>query len=165
MVRDEAGSRWLLFSSLDNRAHVSESLDLVRWKALGVCAEFPQVWSTEPRFGGSVEKPRNLGCTAESLTVMRHPLSQRWIMLANYHYVQSDDPTIFPQADVRLYDGTYQGRKTHTGFAGEMIFHQDHWYRSGVIGKRDYWELGFTEIAWDLDSAYRIVKPSVMLRE
>jgi hypothetical protein len=28
------------------------------------------------------------------------------------------------------------------------------------MGKRDYWRLGFTEIEWVKDGAFRVVKPS-----
>jgi hypothetical protein len=48
------------------------------------------------------------------------------------------------------------------GFACEMVEMNGKWYRSGVFGKRDYWKLGFTEISWEKDGAFRIVKPSVL---
>ena len=34
------------------------------------------------------------------------------------------------------------------------------WYRTGAVGKRDYWKLGFTEIEGVEEGAFRIVKPS-----
>lgn len=154
VVRDEAGQRWLLYSTLGiHQAHVSESQDLIHWRPLGVCADFPSISAAEARYGGN---------TAESLTVMRHPLNQRWIMLANYHYCFSDNPTAFSQGEMRRYYNTCGGREVDIGFAGEMICHQGRWYRSGVIGPRDYWKLGFTEVQWDAQAAYRISTPSVL---
>ena len=163
VVRDDAGDRWLLYSTLNNpQAHVSESHDLRHWTPLGVCAEFPQVISTEARHGGSAEHPVTLYGTAESLTVMRHPLHGRWIIMANHHYNISDDPTSFPDDQACVYNETYEGHTVDAGFAGEMINVQGRWYRSGVIGPRDYWQLGFTEVAWDMEGAFHIVKPSIM---
>ena len=163
VVRDEEGNRWLLFSTLGGQeAHVSESQDLIEWKALGVCAEFPIFYSTAPWHKGSQEKPSEQGNPAESLTGMRHPINNRWILLANHQYNLSDDPTRFADENVRLYNNIYQGRPVDMGFAGEIISHEGRWYRSGVLGKGDHWKLGFTEIEWDPEGAFHIVKPSVL---
>ena len=93
---------------------------------------------------------------------MRHPINQRWIILTNFHYNLSDDPTCFSNEQARLYDNTYLGRPLDMGFAGEMIIFENRWYRSGVIGRRDYWKLGFTEVEWDPQGAFCIIKPSVL---
>jgi len=163
VVRDQVGQRWLLYSTLGNtQAHVSESQDLRRWQPLGVCAEFPPFWSTAAGDGGSLGKPVKLEGTAESLTVMRHPLNGRWIILTNYYYNLSDDPTRFADGVAQTYDLTYQNRQVDIGFAGEIIFYNRRWYRSGVIGKPNYWKLGFTEIEWDLQGAFHITQPSVL---
>ena len=51
------------------------------------------------------------------------------------------------------------------GFAGEMVQHDGRWYRSGTIGRRDYWRLGFTEVEWAEDGEFRIVRPSACAAE
>jgi hypothetical protein len=146
VVRDEDGGRWLLYSTIIVRqVHVSESFNLVDWKPLGICAEFP--------------------CVSESLTVMRHPLNNMWIMLGNERYILSNDPLCFRKEDASVYDLEYDGRAIDCGFACEIIENDGCWYRSGAIGRRDYWRLGFTEIEWTHDGAFRIVKPSVLSEE
>lgn len=155
VVRDHAGKRWLLYSTgpcQDGccQAYVSESKDLLDWKFLGVCATFPGI--------------PGVGVTTESLTVMRHPLVDKWIMLGNYQYALSDDPTNFAVDAVRRYDLAWNGKQTDIGFAGEMLCFDGRWYRSGVIGERDYWKLGFTEVEWVAGEAFHIRKPSSMVR-
>jgi hypothetical protein len=100
--------------------------------------------------------------TAESLTVMKHPLTQEWVMLGNWHYVVSDDPTSFLKSEPRLYNIYAHGRSADLGFAGEIIQWQGRWYRSGVMGPLDNWKLGFTEIEWVPDGAFKVVTPSVL---
>ena len=156
VVRDEENQRWLLYSTggIVNgvaEAYVSQSQNLLDWEFLGVCARFPEPYSGR-RFGG----------TTESLTVMKHPLNGKWIVLANFQYALSEDPTSFLGSELHLYDREYQGKPVEIGFAGEMIEWQHKWYRSGVIGRRDYWKLGFTEIEWMPDSGFRVVAPSIM---
>jgi hypothetical protein len=154
VVRDEENDRWLLYSTGPTtaagcEAFVSESRDLETWAFLGVAAVFPppdreQVYST-----------------SESLNVLRHPLTGQWVMLANFHYLLSDDPTDFTRSEARLHDRAFEGRTVDIGFAGEMIEHEGSWYRSGCFGTRDYWKLGFTGIEWVEDGAWRLVRPSI----
>jgi hypothetical protein len=58
-----------------------------------------------------------------------------------------------------LHDINFMGKITDIGFAGRMIQHEGKWYRSGVFGKRDYWKLGFTEIEWVENGAFKIAVP------
>ena len=83
-------------------------------------------------------------------------------MLANWHYVISDDPTNFLKNDAQLYNLNFQGKPADLGFAGEIIQWQSKWYRSGVIGPVDSWKLALTEIEWVPDGAFRVVTPSVL---
>jgi hypothetical protein len=163
VVRDEAKGRWLLYSTLGTvKANVSESQDLEHWHSLGECAEFPPLFSNDPRVGGTGSQLGSQLHCSESLTVMRHPVSGRWIMLGNWQYILSDDPEHFAMEDAQVYDLFYEGRVVDIGYAGEMLEQGGKWYRTGVMGERDYWKLGFTEIAWVRGGAFRIVKPSVM---
>jgi predicted GH43/DUF377 family glycosyl hydrolase len=155
VVRDEANRRWLLYSTGPQtatgcEAYVSESKDLLEWRFIGVCARFP------------LPDAQQVYSTSESLNVLRHPLTGRWVMLGNFHYVISDDPLDFTSSDPRLYDTRFRGKTIDMGFAGETIQRAGHWYRSGCFGTRDYWRLGFTEIEWVQDGSFRIVRPSIM---
>jgi len=164
VVYDEEGERFLLYTTLGvMKVHASESRDLENWEPLGECAEFPPLASDSPelpdqarQFGGKVN-------SSESLTVMRHPLNGRWIMLGNWQYILSDDPASFSMKDVRIHDFKYDGKLVDVGTAGEYLQYKGRWYRSGNLGKRDYWRLGFTEIEWVEDGAFRIIKSSVIL--
>jgi hypothetical protein len=167
VVRDEAAGRWLMYTTGAHvegmyGAYVSESQDLVNWKVIKTCAKFPHV----PRgsvSGYTLDCLSEMGAdTSESLTVVQHPLTKQWIMLANWHYVVSDDPTDFMKSEARLYDTKFHGKTMDIGFAGEIIQWQGKWYRSGVIGPVDNWKLGLTEIEWVRDGAFRIVTPSVL---
>ena len=162
VVRDEEGDRWLLYSTIGTvKAHVSESDDLAHWRPLGLCAEFPPLAADHP---GLPPTARGLGGhlhTSESLTVMRHPLSGRWIMVGNWQYILSDDPLRFRPEDACVHDFRWGSRAVDWGFAGEMVQHEGRWFRSGTIGRRDYWRLGFTEVEWQPDGGFRIVRPSV----
>jgi hypothetical protein len=167
VVRDEAHNRWLMYTTgarVDGLfgAYVSESHDLVNWKVLQLCAKFPRV--PRGRIGGyTLDCLSEFGAdTAESLTVMKHPVTGQWIMLANWHYVVSDDPTNFLKNDAQLYDLNFHGKAADLGFAGEIIQWKDKWYRSGVLGPVDSWKLGLTEIEWVREGAFRIVTPSVL---
>ena len=166
VVRDEVKSRWLLYSTGVqvhglSGAYVSESSNLEDWKLLGPCVAFPDADPHVVR-GRSLDELLLLGRmdTAESLTVMRHPISKKWIALGNWHYVLSADPTNFLGGKPELYDIDRAGKKVDMGFACRILQWQGRWYRSGVMGKLDRWQLGFTEIAWTPDGAFRIVKPS-----
>jgi hypothetical protein len=168
VVRDELNDRWLLYSTGVqvtglSGAYVSESRNLEDWKLLGPCVAFPDADPREKR-GFSLDELTRYGRmdTAESLTVMRHPLSHKWIALGNWHYVLSDDPTNFLAGKPRLYDIDFSGTKVDMGFACRILQSQGKWYRSGVMGKLDNWQLGFTEIAWTPEGAFRVVKPSRM---
>ena len=139
---------WLLYSTgpgnVDGfgQLFVSRSKDLENWTFWGVCALIPE--------------------HAESATVMRHPLTGQWIVLTNDHYIVSDTPLTFLNGKAKEYDLNYKGKKLDIGYAGEMIEYNGKWYRSGVMGANNYMRLGFTEIEWVKDGAFRIVKPSVV---
>ena len=170
VVRDEENGRWLLYSTGPKReglseGYVSESRDLVNWDFRGTFLKMPdpdpkRIYgeTTHGLFGGDF----SWGGMTESMTVMKHPLSGRWIVLANWQYALSDDPTDFLGSEVREYDLRCDGRAVDIGFAGETIAWQGKWYRSGVIGERDYWRLGLTEIEWVPEGAFRVVTPSVL---
>jgi sucrose-6-phosphate hydrolase SacC (GH32 family) len=154
VVYDPDKKRWLLFSTGKSHGgvcdeYVSSSNDLVRWEFLGICASFPQ-----DGFPYS---------TTESVTVMKHPSDDRWIMLGNWHYAISDDPENFRNSTVhRYFDGFPKQQEWlgSLGFAGEMIHWNGRWYRSGVLGVTDYWVLGFHQIAWDRGGAFHIERES-----
>lgn len=152
VVRDEENKRWLLYSTGPkvnglSEAYVSQSQNLTDWEFIGTCAKFP-----DP------DNFRKYGGTTESLTVMKHPLNKKWIMLGNWQFVLSEDPVNFLDSEVRRYDI----ETDCIGFAGEMIQWKQKWYRSGVMGLRDYWKLGFTEVNWIPDGAFQITRPSIM---
>lgn len=153
VVYDEEQKRWLLYSTGQKvhdfgEAYVSQSKNLVDWEFIGVCARFPMM--------------ENIPYTpTESLTVMRHPINGKWIMLGNWHYAVSDNPEDFSVHEVRKYDFTFNDSKPDIGFAGEIVQHEGRWYRSGVIGMNDHWLLGFTEIEWDNQGAFHISVPSI----
>lgn len=167
VVRDEKNDRWLMYTTgaeIDGLAgaYVSESHDLVDWKVLRPCAKFPRV-SKEWRAGYTVDCWAEFGIdTSESLTVLQHPKTGQWIMMGNWHYILSDDPTDFLKNEAKLYNLDFHGKTMDIGFAGEIVESDGKWYRSGVIGPLDRWQLGFTEIEWVPEGAFRIVKPSVL---
>ncbi|MDD6211473.1 MAG: family 43 glycosylhydrolase [Bacteroidales bacterium] len=148
VVWDDEGQEWLLYSTGPGNTDglgqlfVSRSKDLVNWNFWGTCALFP--------------------VHAESSTVMRHPLTGKWVVLTNEHYAISDSPLTFLKSEVKKYDRTYKGKDVDWGFAGEMIYYNGKWYRSGVLGEKNNWRLGFTEVEWVEDGCFRIVKPSVI---
>jgi hypothetical protein len=160
---DEDLDLWLLYSTIGTmQAHVSVSHDLINWAPKGICAEFPELSATES-YGSTTDDFKEGGFnSAESLTVMKHPLNGKWIMLGNWQYLTSDNLLYFDKSSARVYDINYRGKITDIGFAGRIIQHNGKWYRSGVFGERDYWKLGFTEIEWDKDGAFKIVEPSIM---
>lgn len=140
----------------------SISIDLIHWTPKGICAEFPHLTGSE-NFGATTHDFKKWGFnSAESLTVMKHPLNGKWIMLGNWQYLDSDNPFTFDSSSGGIYNIDFEGKITDLGFAGEMVFHNGKWYRSGVFGKRDHWKLGFTEIEWSADGAFTIVRPSIM---
>lgn len=157
VVYDGVNSRWLLYSTGGRRGnlfqeYVSQSHDLINWEYIGVCAEFPPF----DQVGFS---------SSESMTVMRHPLNGRWIMMGNWHYVLSDDPLDFSRGTVHEYFDS--GEPTNAaigqlGFAAETIEWNGRWYRSGVLGVMDHWVLGFHEIEWDSGGAFHITTPSIV---
>lgn len=162
VVRD--GERYLLYSTVGTReVNVSVSTDLVHWESLGVCCTFPPLRNTDVALG---ETARDLPTAdlhvAESITVMRHPLSGRWLLMGNWQWVLSDDPTSFNGAGAQLYNNTFEGTRVDLGFACETVEHDGHWYRSGTLGPSDNWKLGFTEISWDAEGAFHVVAPSVI---
>jgi len=156
VVRDEANNRWLLYSTGGgklNDAYVSTSTDLMHWNFIGTCAQFPDLFDDDNR---------RIGGQNESLTVMKHPLTGKWIMMANVQYVVSDDPTNFRDSKVVTYFTPHTSTPSAIGTVGETIEWQGKWYRSGMYGKRDYWKLGFTEIKWAEAGAFEVLTPSVM---
>jgi hypothetical protein len=162
VVYDDELDRYLLYSTIGtHQAHVSVSKDLINWQALGICTDFPEIIA-ERDLGGTTKGISRFMHSAESLHVIPHPLTRKWIMMGNWQYVISDDPTRFKSEDVKLYNRNYQGISTDMGFACEMLELNGKWYRSGVFGERDYWKLGFTEVAWDEDGAFHIIKPSIL---
>ncbi len=168
VVRDEENNRWLLYSTgPDNQAYVSHSGDLLHWELIGICAKFPRIPSGDlygETTSDMIGRDMSWAQLSESLTVMKHPLNGKWIMLGNWQYILSDDPLNFPEREARRYNLNYNGKITDIGYAGEMLQHEGKWYRSGVFGKRDYWKLGFTEIRWVPDGAFEIVTPSVLAK-
>jgi hypothetical protein len=165
VVRDEARGRWLLYSTIGTRVvNVSESADLLRWRSLGHCAELPELGSRHPAVGATARALFGEGAmnTAESVTVLRRPTDGRWLLLANWHCIESADPADFTRSPAVPYDTTFQGVPRDTGFACETLEHEGRWYRSGVFGPRDHWRLGFTEIEWGGAAGFRIVRPSVL---
>lgn len=154
VVYDENKKRWLLYSTGTSRngfceEYVSQSDDLLNWCLIGVCARFP-------RTGFAYS-------TTESITVMRHPRSGKWIMMGNWHYALSDDPVDFTGSEVCLYDAFIDGCNTdRLGFAAETLCWDGKWYRSGVLGIMDHWVLGFHEIEWDEKGAFHVTKPSIV---
>jgi hypothetical protein len=157
VVHEEERARWLLYSTGGSaggvsEAYVSTSRDLRAWDVVGVCARFPDL-------------PGRDWVATESLTVMRHPRSGRWIMLGNFQYAVSDDPLDFTGSEVHAYfENTTNGVTDlgRLGFAGEIIESGGRWYRSGVLGAADAWVLGFHEIEWVPGGAFRIRQPSVV---
>ncbi|MHB0859446.1 MAG: family 43 glycosylhydrolase [Anaerolineae bacterium] len=157
VVYDSQNARWLLYSTGgtengQNEEYVSQSVDLANWEYLGVCARFPPF----------EDIPFS---TTESMTVLKHPLNGKWIILGNWHYALSDDPLNFLESHVHRYfegEANYSKRISQLGFACEVIQWEGKWYRSGVLGVMDYWVLGFHEIEWDYDGAFHVTEPSIV---
>jgi hypothetical protein len=171
VIWDEVSNNWLLYSTgqgaeIDGKSFdtvlVSKSKDLINWKHVGVCALFPKL-DQNKNYGFTVENWPGLKTwtgTTESMVTMKHPLTGKWIMMGNWQYVISDDPLNFKKSEVRYYNNTIDGKVIDLGFACEILQFNGKWYRSGTFGKTDYWKLGFTEIEWDKNGAFKIVKPS-----
>jgi hypothetical protein len=162
VVYDDRHNRYLLYSTIGtHQANVSQSKDLKNWESLGICLEFPEL-DPAGKFGSTTSGISNYLHSAESLHVLQHPLTGKWIIMGNWQYAISDDPTHFHRSIVREFDRNYKGKITDMGFANEILNINNKWYRSGVFGKRDYWKLGFTQIEWAEDGAFKIVKPSIL---
>jgi len=150
VVWNEDAHEWLLYSTgpvnSDGlcQSFVSRSINLINWNFWGVCALIP---------GG--------GGNSESQFIMRHPLTTKWILLANNKYAISDNPLSFLASKVMEYDRNWKGKKVSMGLAGEMIQYKGKWYRSGFIGPLNYTKLCFTEIEWEKEGAFKIIKPSI----
>lgn len=154
VVRDEVNRRWLLYSTGGGSdVYVSTSEDLIHWTVAGTCATFPDL-----RDG----KGELLWGLNESLTIMRHPLDGRWIMLGNYQYLLSDDPLDFRASPALPYLANPAATGDVFGTVGEIVEWQGAWYRSGMFGPRDGWKLGFSEIRWQPRGAFELVTPSVL---
>ena len=162
VVRDEKRNRYLLYSTLGtHQAHVSESDDLVHWKPLGICLEFPQLEASGD-YGATTKGISNYLNSAESLHVMQHPLNGKWVIMGNWQYALSDNPGDFTGSEVKEFDRSFKHRTMDMGFACEMLKVRGKWYRSGVFGRRDYWKLGFTEVEWVENGAFKITRPSIL---
>jgi len=86
-------------------------------------------------------------------------------MLGNYQFLTSDDPLRFDSAPEGSYDLAYHGSILDIGFACEIDTLDDGTcYRSGTLGDRDHWRLGFSRIAWDADGAFHVITPSTLAR-
>jgi hypothetical protein len=96
---------------------------------------------------------------------MKHPLTGKWILMGNWQYVISDDPVNYKDSEVRYYTNEFDGKIIDMGFACEIVNYGGRWFRSGVFGKVDNWKLGFTEIEWDKNGAFNMIKPSVIQPE
>ena len=157
VVYDEEGARWLLYSTGGiqgdkYKVYVSQSKDLLNWEFLGVCALIPN-------YDDMVFNPN------ESITVLKHPLNDRWILLANWQYTISDNPLDFTHSEVHEYFDNQPDHRTlirKLGFASETIEWDGKWYRSAVMGVTNHWVLGFHEIEWELDGAFKVVRDSVV---
>jgi hypothetical protein len=173
VVWDSAKERWLLYStgggtkvgSKDmDEVLVSQSKDMIQWEHIGTCALFPKL-NVKRDYGHTVESwPgfKQWAGTTESTFTMKHPLTGKWILMGNWHYVISDNPLNFTECEVRYFDTDYNGEVIDMGFACEILNHEGKWYRSGVFGDTDYWKLGFTEIEWTVSGAFNIVKPGIL---
>lgn len=161
VVYDEEQQLYLLYSTMGTlEVHLATSKNLEQWENIGQCAEFPELPSDTPGLPFTAQRMPGMLHSAESLYVMRHPLSGRWIMMGNWQYILSDNPGQFKAEDAQMYDLDFEGQITDMGFTGEMIQHEGRWYRSGTVGERDYWRLTFTEVEWVKDGAFKIVRPS-----
>ena len=154
VVRNEAGSEWLLYATGPraedglHHAFLARSTNLLDWTLEGTCALLPDL--SDHRNGNN-----------ESLCVMRHPLDGDWILLANWQYVKSDNPHDFTRRTVHRYDTACGAKSADLGLAGEMIEWQGRWYRSGYFGgNNNATRLGFTEIEWVKGGAFRVARPS-----
>jgi hypothetical protein len=162
VVFDKRKNRYLLYSTIGtHQAHVSQSSDLIHWESIGICLEFPRL-DPDGKYGSTTNGISNFLNSAESLHVMQHPLSGKWIIMGNWQYAISDDPVDFSGSKVRKFDRRYKNRIMDMGFACEILRLNDKWYRSGVFGERDYWKLGFTEIKWNKEGAFNIIHPSIL---
>lgn len=152
VVWDDKEKRWLLYSTgMCNRnqvgqVFVSESKDLCHWHFGGTCALFPS-YNEE-------------GGQHESVTVMRHPKNEKWIIMANFQFNMTDDPLTFLDTPSRIYSCLAGNNPINMGVAGEMIEWQGKWYRSGFTGAQYATKLCFTEIEWDPNGAFDVVTPS-----
>jgi len=158
VVFDEKNNRYLLYST--GKSHngkgevlVSQSKDLLNWEHIGVCAVLPEY------------RPEPMMAVNESMTVLKHPLNNKWIMLGNVHWVMSDNPLNFKDCEVHEYfedDSNGRDIMKRMGFAAEIIEFNGKWYRSGVMGMIDHWTLGFHEIEWEQNGAFHIIQPSLL---
>ena len=162
VVFDEAGDRYLLYSTIGtHQANVSQSKDLKSWESLGICIEFPKL-DPAGDYGATTTGISNFLNAAESLHVLKHPLTGHWVIMGNWQYAISDDPLNFQASEVKKFHREVNGKTADMGFACEILNVNGEWYRSGVFGRRDYWKLGFTKIQWTKDGAFQIIKPSIL---
>jgi hypothetical protein len=162
VVYDEERDRYLLYSTIGtHQANVSQSKDLKHWDSLGICIEFPTL-DSRGNYGATTEGISSFLHAAESLHVLKHPLTGRWVIMGNWQYAISDDTADFHSRDIREFNRKLNGKIVDMGFACEILNLNGNWYRSGVFGNRDYWKLGFTQIHWVEDAAFYIIKPSIL---
>jgi hypothetical protein len=93
---------------------------------------------------------------------MKHPVTGKWILMGNWQYIISDNPVNYMDSEVHYYNNELNGKAVDMGFACEIVNYNGNWYRSGVFGEIDHWKLGFSQIAWDENGAFNIVKPSII---
>ena len=162
VVYDDERDRYLLYSTIGtHQANVSQSIDLKKWESLGICIEFPRL-DPGKDYGQTTKGISNFLHSAESLHVLKHPLTGKWVIMGNWQYAVSDDPTNFHNSEIKEFKRDINGKMVDMGFACEILYLNGDWYRSGVFGKRDYWKLGFTKIRWTEDEAFHIAKPSIL---
>lgn len=156
VVWDDTENMWLLYATGPgtcdglHQAFLARSKDLLEWQFEGTCALFPSL--ADHRNGNN-----------ESLCVMRHPLDQDWIMMANWQYVKSQDAHSFLSSEVQPYECVSASKKINIGLAGEIISWQGKWFRSGYFGgNNNATKLGFTEIEWIPGGAFSVTTPSII---
>jgi hypothetical protein len=159
VVWDEENDRWLLFTARPYAVAVYTGQDLFNWEEVGLTLN---------------ESDLEIGMTGmnpgESPFVMKHPLSNKWIIFLNGGYSISDDPLNFPPIIPYPFEsGIYtfaephdEGKGTYyytkgVGFAHEIIEFKGQWYMTGAVGTDGHTKLKFTPIEWT-EEAFRLSK-------
>lgn len=147
VIRDNDKDRWLLYYTDAMTKHggivgVAESTDLIHWRNMG-------------------QALNAVGYTAaydpaESPFVLRHPNSDRYLMLLNWDYSISDDPSRFDSLKPIPFSCGFEKKGSEyegvgLGFAREIINHNGRNYMSGVLGRFGQFVIGFTAFSWTDD--------------